>query len=92
VSARVGIDWSTVADLGHVSDAALAERLGVSEPAVWAARRRLGIPARGAQRWSRVALPPDLAEALELDATDLGLTLDELVVGCLREQFGVVAP
>ena len=92
MSARRNIDWDAVEDLGRVSDATIAARLGVSSVAVLVARKRRGIQPSAPGFRGRGKLPPDLAEALELDAADLGITLDELVVGCLRDQFGVVAP
>jgi hypothetical protein len=85
---RPGVKWDTVADLGKVRDSVIARRFGVSPAAVHYARTRRGIPAYEQHR--AIMLPPDVAVALGLAAAEVGVTVDDLVVGCLREQFCAV--
>lgn len=56
-----GIDWSTVDDLGRISDTELAARMGLATSTVRAAREARGLPSAvkpGHRRRQRKAAPP----------------------------------
>lgn len=71
-----GIDWDAL-PLGIVSDHEIARRLGVSQPAVSAARRKRGIPP--------APVRPGTKPAIDWDALPLGRVPDREIA----EEYGV---
>lgn len=82
------IDWSAVPDLGRTPDTIIGARLGCCSQAVRNARVVRGIPAAKTSRL--VVLPPDLLATLTEVGEDVGVTVEDLVLGTVRDAFRVL--